>query len=116
MTHSRLELVMHMGDSVVEMLRGHLGPEAHLQGGGKHAQLLKVRQQQAHAIAFDFEKNAPVRRVEPGPVFQARGSEEIYFCDRCLIRAAARAQRIRSGLYLVLGSFAIVVVIRLILH
>jgi hypothetical protein len=55
------------------------------------------------------------QRVEPGPVFQARGSEEVYYCDRCLIRAAARAQLLRSSLFLVLGLFAIVVVVFLLL-
>ena len=55
------------------------------------------------------------QRVEPAPVFRARGSEEVYYCDRCLIRAAGRAQLIRSSLFLVLGLFAIVVVVFLLL-
>jgi hypothetical protein len=55
------------------------------------------------------------RRVEPGPVFRARGSEEVYYCDLCVLRAAARAQLIRSGLFLVLGLWAAVVVVFLLL-
>jgi hypothetical protein len=55
------------------------------------------------------------RRVQPGPVFQARGSGEVYYCDRCLLRAAARAQLVRSSLFLVLGFCAIVVVVFLLL-
>jgi hypothetical protein len=49
--------------------------------------------------------------VDPGPFFQARGSEEVYFCDRCLIQTAARGEKIRSSFFLVLGLFAILVVV-----
>jgi hypothetical protein len=55
------------------------------------------------------------QRVEPAPVFRARGSEEVYYCDPCLIRAAARAQLIRSSLFFGVGLFAIVVVVFLVL-
>jgi hypothetical protein len=48
--------------------------------------------------------------VAPGPQFRPRGSEEAYFCDCCLAEAAAWGDRIRSGLFLVLGLFALVVV------
>jgi hypothetical protein len=61
--------------------------------------------------APESEPAAKGQRVEPGPVFQATGSEQVYYCDHCLIRAAARAQLIRSSLFLVLGVFAIVVVV-----
>jgi hypothetical protein len=45
--------------------------------------------------------------VAPGPSFQARGSEEVYYCDRCLLQAAARGEKLRSGFFLLLGLFAI---------
>lgn len=53
--------------------------------------------------------------VDPGPIFQARGSEEVYYCDRCLIQAAARGEKIRSGFFLLLGLFAMSVVVLLVL-
>jgi hypothetical protein len=56
------------------------------------------------------ESNREGRRVEPGPVFQARGSDEVYFCDRCLLRAAARARLFHCFLFLAIALFAIVVI------
>jgi hypothetical protein len=67
-----------------------------------------------YGVFVDAPESKPAaqgQRVEPGPVFQARGSEEVYFCDRCLIRATARGQLIRSVLFLVLGLCAIVAVV-----
>jgi hypothetical protein len=67
-----------------------------------------------YGVFVDAPESKPAaegQRVEPWPVFQARGSEEVYYCDRCLIRAAARAQLIRSSLFLALGLFATVVVV-----
>jgi hypothetical protein len=49
------------------------------------------------------------QRSEGGPFFQAKGSEEVYFCDRCLIQATAREEMIRSAFFLVLGLFGILV-------
>ncbi len=53
--------------------------------------------------------------VDSGPIFHSRGSEEAYFCDRCISRAAARGEKIRSGFFLALGLFAILVVVLLVL-
>ena len=49
--------------------------------------------------------------LDPGPVFQARGSEQVYFCDRCLVQAALWGQKARSFFYLLLGLFALAVVV-----
>jgi hypothetical protein len=50
---------------------------------------------------------------DPGPTFQARGSEVVYYCDRCLTQVAARGEKLRSGFFLLLGSFALFVVVLL---
>jgi hypothetical protein len=55
------------------------------------------------------------KRIDPGPVFHEKGSEEVYYCDRCLIQAAVREEMIRSGRFLLLGLFAVVVVVFLVL-
>lgn len=67
-------------------------------------------------VVVDDPESKPTpegKPVDPGPVFQAKGSEEVYYCDRCLIRAAAREEKIRSGFFLLLGLFAISVVVLL---
>jgi hypothetical protein len=49
--------------------------------------------------------------LDPGPVFQARGSEQVYYCDRCLVRAAVWGQMARTLFFLLLGLFALAVVV-----
>jgi membrane protein implicated in regulation of membrane protease activity len=71
-----------------------------------------------YGVVVDVPESRPTpegKPVQAGPVFQARGSEEVYFCDRCLVWAAAREEKIRSGFFLVLGLFAILVVAFLVL-
>ena len=65
--------------------------------------------------APEGEPSAAGNRVDPGPVFHLQGSEEVYYCDRCLIQAAVREEMIRSGRFLLLGLLAIVVVAFLVL-
>jgi hypothetical protein len=65
--------------------------------------------------APEGEPSAAGNRVDPGPVFHLQGSEEVYYCDRCLIQAAVWEEMIRSGRFLLLGLFAIVVVAFLVL-
>jgi hypothetical protein len=60
---------------------------------------------------YRFYFGVVVDSVEAGPRFQASGSEEVYYCDRCLVRAAAREERIRIGLFLFLGLFGIGVLV-----
>jgi hypothetical protein len=49
--------------------------------------------------------------LDPGPVFQPRGSEQVYYCDRCLVQAALWGQKARSFFFLLLGLFALAVVV-----
>ncbi|MFL5243175.1 MAG: hypothetical protein ACJ8FY_13805 [Gemmataceae bacterium] len=51
--------------------------------------------------------------LDPGLVFQVRGSEEVYYCDRCLVRAATWGQMARSLFFLLLGLFALAAVVAL---
>jgi hypothetical protein len=65
-------------------------------------------------VVVDDPESKPTPKgkpVDPGLLFRARGSEEVYYCDRCLIQAAAREEKIRSGFFFVLGLFAISVVV-----
>src|SRR5690242_2947827 len=48
---------------------------------------------------------------EPDLIFQVKGSQEVYYCDCCLLRADARGQLIRSSMYLVLELCAITAVV-----
>jgi hypothetical protein len=41
-----------------------------------------------------------------GPRFEARGTEQVFYCDRCLVQAAAREEGVRAGLHLILGLVA----------
>jgi hypothetical protein len=71
-----------------------------------------------YGVFVDAPESKPTaegNRIDPGPVFHRKGSEEVYYCDRCLIRAAVREEMIRSGRFLLLGLFAIVVVAFLVL-
>src|SRR6266540_6444530 len=53
--------------------------------------------------------------VDSGTTFQAKGSEEVYYCDRCVVRAAMREEKFRSIFFLILGLSAIVAVVFLVL-
>jgi hypothetical protein len=69
-------------------------------------------------VVLDVPDTGPTpegKPVEAGPTFQARGSDEVYYCDRCLIQAAARGEKLRSRFFLVLGLFAILVLVFLVL-
>jgi len=68
-------------------------------------------------VAVDCPENEPApegERLDAGPIFQARGMEEVYYCDRCLVQAAAREERFRSGFFLVLGLFGTLVTVLLV--
>jgi hypothetical protein len=68
-------------------------------------------------VAVDSPESEPApegERLPAGPLFQARGVEEVYYCDRCLVQAAAREERLRSGLFLVLGLFGALVTVLLV--
>jgi hypothetical protein len=73
---------------------------------------------QYYRFYFGVFVDEPARSSTPpgephdrGPVFQARGSEEVYYCDRCLVQAAAWSQKARSYFFLFLGLFAVAVVV-----
>jgi hypothetical protein len=71
-----------------------------------------------YGVFVDTPENKPpveANLVVPGPVFHVKGSEEVFYCDRCLIRAAVREEVSRSGRFLLLGLFAVVVVAFLVL-
>jgi hypothetical protein len=68
-------------------------------------------------VAIDSPENEPApegNRRHAGPIFQVRGVEEVYYCDRCLVQAAAREERFRSGLFLVIGLFGALVTVLLV--
>jgi hypothetical protein len=68
-------------------------------------------------VAVDSPENKPAPegdRLHTGSIFQARGVEEVYYCDRCLVQAAAREEGIRSGFFLVLGLFGTLVAVLLV--
>jgi hypothetical protein len=46
---------------------------------------------------------------ETGPGYREHGSEEVYCCDRCVVQPLMRGAALRSGFYLLLGLFALVV-------
>jgi len=51
---------------------------------------------------------------ESDTTFQSMGSDEAYYCDRCVLLAALREETLRAGFFLVLGLFSIVVVVYLV--
>src|SRR5690348_13968965 len=53
----------------------------------------------------------PGEPLDSGPAFHARGSERVYYCDRCLVQAAAWGQMARGFFFLLLGLFALAVVV-----
>jgi hypothetical protein len=68
-------------------------------------------------VAIDRPENEPAPeggRLPAGPIFQARGVEEVYYCDRCLVQAAAREERLRCGLFLVIALFGTLVTVLLV--
>src|SRR5689334_6994521 len=65
--------------------------------------------------APESKSTAEGNHVDPGPLFQLKGAKDVYYCDRCVIQAAVREERMRSGLFLVIGLFAIGVVSLLVL-
>ncbi len=65
-------------------------------------------------IVVDEVQTEPGHHGKPvvlGPTFRAQGSEEAYYCDRCLVQAAVRAAKLRIGFFLALCAFTLLVAI-----
>lgn len=68
-------------------------------------------------VVVESQETAPApgeKPVDTGPFFQSRGSEDVFFCDRCLAHAAAREELLRAGFFLILEISALVVVVFLV--
>ena len=57
------------------------------------------------------QATAEGKSIPVDPMFRVRGSEEVYYCDDCLVRDAMRKQWDRCGLSLILALFTMIVLV-----